>query len=77
MIWLIFAIISSIVFSFILGWNISKHKFTKKLIENYDFGEIIIDMSGYDKELISCDFSKNPKEMLAYNYILLQVKVRK
>lgn len=77
MVLLAIVIVLAIIFSFICGWHLALHKKAKKMIEECDFGDIILDMKSPENDLVNCEFTRNPKEMLGMNYILLQVKIRK
>lgn len=74
-IYVIIAIIICIAV-FIFGVLYGKHLYPKDLINNYDFGDIIIDMSSAESDTFSIDFSKNPKEMFNLDFVLLNVKIR-
>lgn len=62
--------------SFIFGSRHGQNKIATTMVNKFDFGDVVIDMSSVDKPLISADFNRNPKEMLGLNYILLNVKIR-
>ena len=65
-----------IIFAFWFGGKVALHKKAKKMIAEMNFGSIIIDMTSVESETISCEFDRNPREMLKYNYILMEVAVR-
>lgn len=68
--------IGAIIFAYITGRNLSIHKKAQKMINECDFGDIVIDMSGVEQETFRIALNRNPKEMMSMNYILLQVKIR-
>lgn len=74
---LVLVIVLAIIFSFIIGYKYAIHKKAKEMIEEMMIGSIIIDMTGVDKELFTCQFDKNPKEILNKDYIIMEVKIRR
>lgn len=62
--------------SFILGYKHALATFSERLISDFDFGDVVINMSSVEDDTISVSFSRNPREMLDKNYILLNVKIR-
>lgn len=71
------AVTVAIIFAFWLGGRVALNKKAKKMIEEMNFGTIIFDMTSVEADTISCEFDKNPKEMLGFNYILMEVKIRR
>ena len=69
------AIVACII-SFICGYRYAINSKAKKMIEQMNMGEIILDLSNSSDETIKCQFDKSPREMLGLNFILLEVKIR-
>ena len=64
------------IVSFLTGRHFALQQYSKKLIDNYLFGQVIVDMSSVDKDLLTMELERNPKEMLDMNYVIFEVKIR-
>lgn len=60
---------------FFIGMYIGHHIYAKRMSEAYG-GVLIVDLSTPEANTLSVDFEKNPKELLKYHYILMEVKIR-
>ena len=71
---ILIAIVLAIIIFFI-GMHVGHHVYAKRMSEAYG-GELVVDLSAPEANTLSVDFEKNPKELLKYHYILMEVKVR-
>lgn len=62
--------------SFIFGYKHALGVYSKRLIKDFDFGDVVVNVSSVEDDTISISFSRNPREMFDKNYILLNVKIR-
>jgi len=72
---IIFCLIA-IVIGFVVGHLVASKSMAKKLMTKYYAGDLVINMEDIEQDTISIDFVKNPKELMAYNYVLIGVKIR-
>lgn len=72
---IIFCLIA-IVIGFVVGHLVASKSMAKKLMTKYYAGDLVINMEDVEQDTISIDFVKNPKELMAYNYVLIGVKIR-
>lgn len=69
-------IIVALLLGVIIGYNAARLLWIKRLINEYYAGDLVINMEDVESDTISIDFSRNPKELMAYNYVLIGVKIR-
>lgn len=60
---------------FLTGMHLGRYTYAKRMVEAYG-GDLIVDLSAPEANTLSVDFEKNPKELIQYHYILMEVKVR-
>lgn len=72
---IIFCLIA-IVIGFVVGHLVASKSMAKKLMTKYYAGDLVINVEDVEQDTISIDFVKNPKELMAYNYVLIGVKIR-
>mgnify|MGYP006988834318 CR=1 FL=1 len=70
-------VLAIVAFTFFIGKRYGLHKYSKKLLEESYAGDLVINMASINEDLISVDFTKNPKELVTYDYIVMGVKIRK
>lgn len=61
---------------FLAGFQLGLHYYAKKLLTKYYGGDLIIDISSLDAETLQIELEKNPKELMAYKYVLMGIFVR-
>lgn len=76
MIYTIIFCLLALAIGFVIGHIVCNKNISKKLMDKYYAGDLVINLEDVKGDTISIDFTKNPKDLMQYSYVMIGIKIR-